>query len=228
MAFPMKIYLLSQGNHSATELTGISVSFTGSRRLPTFGPHPGASVLDWCVWKRWVECNAVSLWHVRLRCGAGGQGAAPARVTPCTAHFTDGVGCLRQACFCRLSAAEDNFWKFSLWSWTLRATGQEFLKPSALWKHWGPQKLLAACKLCCWLWRRAGTEMLTTDVFGYETDKNWPPRLAEHTLRVHISNAGIDKPWVNLLMEEVGPWTPLPQRTASQKSWTQNLKNKLL
>lgn len=86
MAFPMKIYLLSQSNHSATELTGISVSFTGSRELPTFGPHPGASALHWCVWKTQVESTAVGFWHVRPRCGAGGQRAAPARVPQCRAH----------------------------------------------------------------------------------------------------------------------------------------------
>lgn len=192
MVFPMKIYLLSQSNHSATELTGISVIFTGSGKLPMFGPHPGAPVLDWRVWKRQVESMAVEFWHVRLRCGAGGQGAAPVCVTLCRTHFTADVGCLWQACSCRLSAAEDNFWEFGLWSWTLRAIGQECLKPSDLWKYWGPQKLLAACKLCCWLWRRAGTEMLTTDNFGYETDKNRPPHLAECTLRICISSVGID------------------------------------
>lgn len=45
--------------------------------------------------------------------------------------FAADMGGPRPGCFCRLSAAEDNYRKFGLWPWTLRAVGQECLEPSA-------------------------------------------------------------------------------------------------
>jgi len=65
----MKIFLLLKSNHSATELTDrvafcISIGFTGTMKLPTFGSCPRASVLDWCVWDPQVVSMAVGLWGV--------------------------------------------------------------------------------------------------------------------------------------------------------------------
>lgn len=170
--------------------TGISVNFTGSRKLPTFGPHPGASVLDWCVWKRQGESTAVGFWHVRLRGGAGGQRGAPAHVTQCRAHSS----LLMWEVFDKLVSAGCQLQRITSGSLAYGHGPWEQLGRSAwnlqLFESTGV--LRSCCKLCCWLWRWGGTEMLTTDILGYETDENWPPHVAECTLRTHISSVGLD------------------------------------
>lgn len=83
----------------------VSISFTGSRKLPTFGSCPRASVVDWCVWEPQVVSTAVGLQRVRLWYGERmAEGCTSSCRTMQSMPFTANVGGLGQACFCRLLA----------------------------------------------------------------------------------------------------------------------------
>lgn len=145
----------------------ISISFTGSRKLPTFESCPRASVLDWCVWEPQVVSTAVGLWHVRLGCG---ERRTERRTCSCRTMqsmlFTANVGGLGQACFCRLLAVEHK-------SRNSLACGHGLSEQSGR-TAWNLQLLKALrsseaarrlCKLCCWPWKWGGTEMFLIEHF---------------------------------------------------------------
>lgn len=134
----------------------ISISFTGSRKLPAFGSCPRALVLDWCVWEPQVVTTAVGLQRMSLWCGQ----RRTDRQTDLPPHVQ------RRALLMREVSDKHKFRNslacgHGLWEWSGRsAWNLQLLK--ALRFSEAARRL---CKLCCWPWKWDGTEMFLIEHF---------------------------------------------------------------